>query len=338
MNSEFLTQLQAELLAVHGPQAQIDNVQRMSTGWESDIYVYHLRYSQESESQKRVIRIFQGNGADNKAITESTIISTLHQLAYPVPQVFHHKLSAESPFGTAYLILEHIPGGLFGSRLLNADEAERFAIFDRFARLYVDLHQLDWQKHLAYPYADPSPYGFIRRHLMDFQATCQNLIPEFMPICEWAIAHHETVPCSRLSILHGDFHPWNVMEKPNSDLMVIDWSGFELGDWRYDVFFTWIILSTEVNPTLGDEFLAAYQRVSGNEIAAKSYYQVAALVRRIITIYISLKFGAETMGMRQEMTTQLRNRIGVVQNMLDQLVELTQVNLSEVERFLKDFQ
>ncbi|HEX6488339.1 MAG TPA: phosphotransferase [Candidatus Dormibacteraeota bacterium] len=47
------------------------------------------------------------------------------------------------------------------------------------------------------------------------------------------------------SILHGDFHPLNVLLTARGPV-VIDWTAARVGPWPYDVAMTWVIMATSV--------------------------------------------------------------------------------------------
>lgn len=333
-DSGILDEIRQALTKIHDNHTKIKDIRQSSSGWESDIYIYTLENF--GQTQNLVIRILQGDNSDGKLQVEQVGMQKLYQMGYPVPHIHQFAPSAESPFETAYLVMDYVAGHLLGNDLEDTTALERQVIFTRFAQLVTDLHQLHWRNHLDYPFVQESSYAFLENQLVQFRGLCEQLLPEFLPILKWVEKHYRDVPCPELSILHGDFHPWNVLQTPDERLVVIDWSGFALGDRQYDVMWTWLLLTNRHHPTWGDEFVQAYQQVSGHDLAGKEFYRGIAWTRRIIDIYRALKHGAEGGGLRAEAMPILKSQIPEVRWMLEQLATSTNTHLPEVERFFAE--
>jgi aminoglycoside phosphotransferase (APT) family kinase protein len=75
--------------------------------------------------------------------------------------------------------------------------------------------------------------------------------------------HAQSVQCSELAVLHWDFHPENIIRCPDGSLVVIDWTGLQLSDPRFDLAWTLMLISAYQGSQWRQSFLEAYERHAG---------------------------------------------------------------------------
>jgi len=89
------------------------------------------------------------------------------------------------------------------------------------------------------------------------------------PGLDWLIAHQPD-PC-RTSILHLDYHPLNVIRRPDGTLVVLDWTYADCGDVHLDVGMTLMML--EAVPIAGHSWWDRLATRVGRSVEAQGYLQ-----------------------------------------------------------------
>jgi aminoglycoside phosphotransferase (APT) family kinase protein len=114
----------------------------------------------------------------------------------------------------------------------------------------------------------------------------------------WLGAQGSAIRCERLSVIHGDFHPNNVLLREDGAPFVIDWGNARLADFRVDLAWSRLLLQADARPDGGEAELRTYERLTGREVARIDYFEVMAALRLLLSVLISLQFGAGHQGMR----------------------------------------
>jgi aminoglycoside phosphotransferase (APT) family kinase protein len=122
--------------------------------------------------------------------------------------------------------------------------------------------------------------------------------PSLRDALAWLSARRSKVPCQRLAVVHGDFHPNNVLLRADGAAFVIDWSNVRLADYRSDLAWTRLITRADAWPDRGEAELRLYKQFAGHEVPMIEYFEVAACTRLLTSVLISLQFGATRQGMR----------------------------------------
>jgi aminoglycoside phosphotransferase (APT) family kinase protein len=207
--------------------------------------------------------------------------------------------------------MEYIEGEQLWPLLSKATETERAQLLTRFCELFVQLHALDWQ-----PFNDDpgltAPYHFIDQWLARSRAYLQHF-PEIQegtePALAWIAARCDAVACERPSPVHLDYHPANVLLRPDGSAIVIDWTGFAVSDYRFDLAWTLILANAYEDAAVRDQILQTYERIAGRDVEQLACFEVIASLRRLIGISISLQSGPEQMGMRPEATSIMQQQM-----------------------------
>jgi hypothetical protein len=92
--------------------------------------------------------------------------------------------------------------------------------------------------------------------------------------------------------------------------VVIDWSNVRLADYRTDVAWTRLILSIiryiSGQPDESEAELCMYEQSTGKPVSQIEVFEVAAYLRLLLSVLISLQFGAARQGMRPEAEALMR--------------------------------
>src|SRR5689334_21648286 len=122
----------------------------------------------------------------------------------------------------------------------------------------VRLHALDGSALLpGSPLAGSGdPYGAIDRNLASLAGLLDRFEgrepPSLRAALAWLHAGRTTVPCERLAVLHGDYHPNNVLVRGDGAAFVIDWANVHLGDFRSDLAWSRLLTRAEAQPDCGE--------------------------------------------------------------------------------------
>lgn len=156
----------------------------------------------------------------------------------------------------------------------------------------------------------------------------------FDSVLDWLQARGEDIPCQRLSITHGDFHPENILLRDDGTPFVIDWPNIEIADYRLDLAWTRHLLGTEWTIELRDSVLKEYERLAGQPAENIEFFDVIACTRRLFDITASLRNGATTIGMKPGAETEMRQKVKQIRAIYAQLQERTGCTLPEIEQLM----
>ncbi len=304
-----------------GAPVAVSHLSPISDGWETEVYTFR---AEGVDPADLVLRLYPGDHASGKALREFSAMSQLGAVGYPVPRVLTLGRE-ESPFGRPYILMHRIHGRPL-SRVA-AEFPERTAELVRlFCRLQADLHALDWrpflravsERHPVPPHwyvldwggAEPpagavdreDPHWFLETYLSVLASHLRRLnLPDFgplTPVYDWLVSHRRDVPCERLALVHGDFHPQNVLLEPEGRPYVIDWGCFALADPRFDLAWTLLLTGGYGRPEARELLRREHERLRGGPIPGLAYFEVLACARRLMSLLVSIRLGAEKLGMR----------------------------------------
>jgi len=152
----------------------------------------------------------------------------------------------------------------------------------------------------------------------------------FKTIVDWLETRKSTAPSQRLSLAHLDFHPYNILVRKDGRPFIIDWTNFDLTDYRTDLAWTLLLCSTYGEPKMRDRILRMYEKIARSNVDNIEYFEVIAATRRIGSIYLSLRNGAEKMGMLPETVETMRRQKRHIEAVIQFLSERTGI---EPEQF-----
>lgn len=290
--------------AGHG-SSQTSDFRLLGSGYETDVFAFSLAPGFEGTEEARdlVLRVYAGEGASEKSEREFAAMRRLRAAGYPVPRVLRLQRD-RSPLGQPFVIMERIDGVSLGASFWSAPDDQRPGFQALLYRLMAELHALEGSAILPEsPLAGSrAPYGFIDHelsHLSSLLDRLQGREPASLrDTLAWLIARRSDVPCERLAVVHGDFHPNNVLVRADGLPFVIDWSNVHLADFRSDLAWTRLLTSIPAQPDPAKADLRVYERLAGKPVAMIEYFEVIACTRLLSSVLISLRFGAARQGMR----------------------------------------
>jgi aminoglycoside phosphotransferase (APT) family kinase protein len=337
--------------------ARVKDLTAISSGWESEVYAFDLSPSeaasgeltpgpaQEPPGEPLILRVYPGDDAWEKSAREFQGLRELHRAGYPVPEVSLLERD-RSPFGKPFIIMERIEGETLWPLLAAASPARQRELLTQFTRLLVQLHQLDWR--LFTPVAPPGieasdgaingdAYTYVNRWLDLVHAYLERFpLPGFLPVIQWLETRKDRVPCRSPAPIHWDFHPANILLQPDGAAVVIDWTQFEVSDYRFDLAWTLLLLATHASEEWRDFVLEEYERLSGNPVEELEFFEVAACAKRLLAVAISRSYGPEKLGMRPDALAAMESQLPALRQVYQLLREKTGIDATELAQHFAD--
>jgi aminoglycoside phosphotransferase (APT) family kinase protein len=309
----------------------------LAAGWESDIYTFDLAYDVDGLPNRETLalRLYSGAGAARKAAHEFRVLQRLHAAGYPVPRPV--ACAGEGEASEPFVVMEYVAGPTMWQAMDAASDAERSHLIAQFCGLAVRLHQLDasgltpTDSRLG-----REPYAAVDAML----AAGRDMLARFpgvglSPIVAWLAARRDDVPCPRPAVLHWDYHPGNVLVRPDGSPVVIDWTGSQVSDARFDLGWTLLLAQAYGGQAIRDQILAGYERLSGATVQALEFFEVFACARRLLDVGVSLAEGAQAMGMREATAARMREDSAAIERVYDLLRQRSGLSVPAVERLLR---
>jgi aminoglycoside phosphotransferase (APT) family kinase protein len=321
--------------------ACLSDLNVLSIGWESDVYGFTAAWGAgqgEAQALKQVLRIYPGDDRYEKSFNEFHAMRKLKESGYPVPRVDRLERDA-SPFGKPFVIMEFVPGKPTWLPMFNGPEDEQRRLRDAFCRLQAQLHKLDWRPFVANPaeYESLAPNAIPGREIarwQDYIHAFAEIPPGWQKAFDWLFEHARDVPDGALSVCHWDFHPENMLKRePDGALFVIDWTGLEVTDPRFDLAWTLLLLSSVEGAQVREPMLRGYEQYAGHRVEGMEFFDAAACLRRLASVIISLAVGPEKLGMRPEAAESMRRQARRTRFVYDLFLDRTAVHIPEAEEF-----
>lgn len=324
--------LSSYLCAHAGTPVQVGGLRRISDGWESDVYAFD---APEWKTDGRILRLYFGANAADKALHEYRTLKLLGQAGYPVPHVDLVEPSSDA-VGRAFLIMERVEGISLGKRLRDVNPAVRGQEMDRFCALLSQLHTLAWE-HL--PGAQDVPTLSIDGQLALWERlTAHYPLDAATLAIAWLRTASAQVSPQPMGLLHWDFHHENILVDAAGNAFVIDWTQFQASDVRFDLAWTLVLLASERDAETAEAVRTGYlaQRGWDEEKVAPElcFFEAAACAKRLLLVLISLGAGADALGMRPGAEAIMSSRLSRIAIVYRRWLELTQTPLPDVEKML----
>ncbi len=163
---------------------------------------------------------------------EFRVMAALAATAVPVPRVLH-LAPEDSPLGTMFFVMEHVPGRIFWDPALpELGAAERGQVFDAMNATLAALHEVDPAAVGLADYGRPGNYFArqVERWTRQYAASVDTPLADIERLAEW-LARHLPADTGEASIVHGDYRLDNLIFHPTRAeiVAVLDWELSTLG-------------------------------------------------------------------------------------------------------------
>ncbi len=260
-------------------------VAEIDGGWETNIYALDITYREDGvERLKRLVaRFYPDEGGAERALRDAALLRRMTAIGVPVPGV-ELVSTKSSAYGTAVVVMERIDGPVLEEDLEGSD----VRLVD-MARLLVAVHRLPIDAvfgDTATPFSSPS---FVDPSLGAISDAVDRFgRRDFNPLLEWLT---DSPPAERApSVLHGDYHPGNIIVGLNAgDLTIIDWSFAGVGDHRLDLAWAALWTAAIGGAEARSALLSAYETGTAESIEDLEHFEGLRLGARLLTVALWLE-------------------------------------------------
>lgn len=126
----------------------------------------------------------------------------------------------------------------------------------------------------------------------------------------------------------------NILIQPDGSPSVIDWTGFGVTDYRFDLAWTLVLSYGHLNIEASLAFLQGYQLAAGAKVENIEVFEVTACARRLFDVSTSILEGAESRGMRPEAVELMKRMAPAQRRIYNRLVDYTGIRLEPIEKLL----
>lgn len=288
-------------------------LRQMKGGYEAHLYRFRVDTRERRLSKPLVLRLFPSFYGSGRASWDSTIQNVVAESGYPAPKVYFYT-SDKSLLGGSFMVMELIEGEPLNP--LNPEAPEILG------KTQARLHSIDPRPLVQIlrskgiedrRYRLSGQLSFLNERVSSEGLTWLSIVTRWL--------HSRAPPESEdPSIIHGDFHPMNILVKGKEVTGVLDWPNFQVGEPAMDVGFTLLLFKAtsgvvfrSINvDTFIERYLESYRNQRDLDDRNLQYYIALRAVR-------ALREGAEG----QKVWKQPR----VVQNLLNIINEITGVRV-----------
>jgi aminoglycoside phosphotransferase (APT) family kinase protein len=334
---EKATSLAQRLYAATFPQRQHIHLladAEVHAGWEGTIFSLQLGYEEDhGEHADRVaLKCYYDRAGQQKGYTEWLALRQLAHSHYPVPVAFSSSFE-HFPLEQTCILMEGIEGPGMRQVFRAASQDKQIALLQEFCRLQVALHAIDWQLFVT----DPEEYcadDFLASQVAKERQFAEGYFPGcFAPAFRWLTEKMVQLPGPCLALVHGDFHLGNLLLRPDGTAVVIDWTAFDIADYRSDLARTLLISHLHMSAGWASRIRETYEEISGRCLEHMEYFEVIACIDRLTNMLITLQTYDTVIGMNPETIGQ---HAGDIWKLLSLLQEKTGHTLPDLAQVIAD--
>ncbi len=315
----------------------VQGLTELTDGWETEIHSFDLDYSIDGKNfrDSLILRMYPGSQGEYRSEKEFQLLRDINDVGYPVPAV-HHLETDSAHLGMPFIIMDRIKGHLLDDDLQYDEKHDES--MNLFCKLFVKLHSVDWRQIVkdTSKFESNDPFFFVNDGLTSYKTALEHHSrTELFPILEWLRERANNVPCDSPSLIHGDFHPRNILIDHEGNPFVIDWTASTVTDYRADLAWTLLLAGTYWGKKYHDIILHKYEAFAERKVNEIEFFEVFAILRRMFDISVSLGSSATDLGMRQDAADMMRESTHHVRNVYSLLQEYTGIRVTEFEQLIQ---
>lgn len=263
--------------------AKIQDIKVLKSGWAGEIISLKFK----DNTQKYVIKTYNSskNGLENIK-QEWKGLNLLYNANYPVPRPIISDFVNEKP----YIVMEKIEGENLWTCYQTLSKEDRERLLNKFVDVFFQLHELDVSM-VDKGLRKDSTRSFIKKEINEIKKLVEeSKLEYFTQIIDWLQKEKANIIDEKLSIIHRDYHPWNVIVDNNEKIYVIDllWG---IGDYRFDLAWMYTLMERSGFKDFSENVLKKYKELKNENINNFQYFKVFSTLRWLINVITSLKTG-----------------------------------------------
>lgn len=296
---------------------KIEEIKILKSGWAGEI----ISLKSKDNGQKYIIKTYNSSkNALQNIKQEWDGLNLLYKAGYTVPKPINSDFISEKP----YIVMEEIEGEDLWKCYINSPKEDKEQVLDEFVKVFLKLHELDISV-IGMEHIKESTSYFIEKEINEIKGLVkENNLNYLSQVIQWLEKEKVNLSNHRLSIIHRDYHPWNIIIDKNKKLYVIDllWG---IGDYRFDLAWTCTLMERSGFEEFGNEVFKKYTRLKNKNIDNFEYFKVFSTLRWLVNVIISLKTNENLNETRRE---EFENFIHpLIKKGLDLIQEITLIKV-----------
>ncbi|MDX9690915.1 MAG: aminoglycoside phosphotransferase family protein [Acholeplasmataceae bacterium] len=191
------------------------------------------------------------------------------------PQLIYTDLSLKH-INYYLLVFEYIDGQLMIDRYHQAVGRYKLDLIQDFSHTLVDIHSKK---------ANCLTYDFVNQVIIEIKDKAKNSFIDLDVVIVYLEKHKRTLTQLKCCILHGDYHPWNIINYKDK-VIVIDWKS-KVGDYRFDVYWTYTLLRRSGYKEFADSFLSSYAKIKPEVLEDQAFFIVLSSTSWLLSVLSS---------------------------------------------------
>lgn len=224
-----------------------------------------VRLEEMSDGKKHIYKEY----ADPAGINgEWDALVFLRKKGYSVPRPIKR--------GEKGIYLQYIESGALWHLYKGADAETQKAMLKKFTKLLYDLHTIE---------TSDAETGFLQAEIAEIgQLTAEkNLGENYTDFLAGLEAAAKKITEQPTCYIHRDFHPWNVLSDKKGKLYATDLA-LKRGDFRFDVAWTYMLMSRTGYPEFAEEFLREYGTLREDVFEDFEFFKQLANLRWLVNV------------------------------------------------------
>ena len=252
----------------------------------ADTTIFEISF--QNHSNKYIQRIFRPYASNQVAEFEYNVQKTLFENNINVPEPYLIKLTPNTR-ERPYFIMEKIEGTRL-DQVFNKNPEQLEQLIGKFLQELHKIHSIDPKLFPQIPLPDiqNNQYVPIDQTLTRRKSVLEKFpteLKELKPVIDWLENNKTNNPCRKLVVIHGDYHPLNIIVQEDLKYQILDWTGAHISDFRMDLGFATVSISVGARKNLAPMIASAYEQISGSKVENLSYFMILANTFNLIRFY-----------------------------------------------------
>ena len=284
--NKYAIELQNELIkeGIIPPNSEITIYSQVHGG--ADTTIFEIGF--ENHPTHYIQRILRPTTSRESAEYEFSNQTTLFENGIKVPETYFIR-HPPNLYDRTYYVMKKVKGR--GLNEVLTQDGERFVdIVSKYIHEMTRIHSIDSNlfPKLLRPDIEKNPFAAIDQGLVGVKARIEKYpedLEELSLLVNWLDEKKIENPCEDLVVIHGDYHPFNIVVDEDGTYQILDWTGISISDFRKDLSFATVALSAGTGKSLAPEFSRIYEEFTGNKVNNLEYFMILSSTWNLLRWY-----------------------------------------------------
>ena len=331
--NELAIELQNELVkeGIIPPDSKIELYSQVHGG--ADTTIFEIGF--ENQPTKYIQRILRPTTSKKSAEIEFSNQTILFENGINVPETFFIR-HPPNLYNRTYYVMKKIQGK--GLSEILAQHPDRFEeVTNKYIHEMTHIHSIDPKLFPKIPTPDiqKNPYAAINQSLSSVKDRIERYsedLAELAEVVNWLDEKKTENPCEELVVIHGDYHPFNIVLDEQQTFQILDWTGINISDFRRDLSFATVALSAGTGRNLAPLFSNKYEEFTGKKVKNLQYFMILSSVWNLLRWYSGINNPSIT-GESEETMTFFKSVREYPHLMVELVKEESGINLQQIRNY-----